>query len=105
LMQIYADVTGREIRVAGTTQSGALGSAMFAAVAAGKEAGGYDTIFEAVGSMARLQDVVYRPNPARKAVYDQLFAEYLTLHDHFGRGANGVMKRLKALKQRVLAGS
>jgi len=105
LMQIYADVTGREIRVAGTTQSGALGSAMFAAVAAGKEAGGYDTIFEAVGSMARLRDVVYRPNPARKAVYDQLFAEYLTLHDHFGRGANGVMKRLKALKQRVLAGS
>jgi L-ribulokinase len=105
LMQIYADVTGREIRVAGTTQSGALGSAMFAAVAAGKEAGGYDTIFEAVGSMARLRDVVYRPHPARKAVYDQLFAEYLTLHDHFGRGANGVMKRLKALKQRVLAGS
>jgi L-ribulokinase len=105
LMQIYADVTGREIRVAGTTQSGALGSAMFAAVAAGKEAGGYDTIFEAVRSMARLRDVVYRPNPARKAVYDQLFAEYLTLHDHFGRGANGVMKRLKALRQQVLAGS
>jgi len=105
LMQIYADVTGREIRVAGTTQSGAFGSAMFAAVAAGKEAGGYDTIFEAVRSMAHLRDIVYRPNPARKAVYDQLFAEYLTLHDHFGRGANGVMKRLKALRQQVLAGS
>jgi L-ribulokinase len=105
LMQICADVTGREIRVAGTTQSGALGSAMFAAVAAGKEAGGYDTIFEAAKHMARLQDVVYRPSPARKAVYDQLFAEYVTLHDHFGRGANGVMKRLKALKQRVLAGA
>jgi L-ribulokinase len=105
LMQIYADVTGREIKVAGTTQSGAFGSAMFAAVAAGKEAGGYDTIFEAVRSMAHLRDIVYRPSPARKAVYDQLFAEYLTLHDHFGRGANGVMKRLKALRQQVLAGS
>jgi L-ribulokinase len=105
LMQIYADVTGREIRVANTTQSGALGSAMFAAVAAGKEAGGYDTIFEAAKHMARLQDVVYRPSPARKAVYDQLFAEYVTLHDHFGRGANGVMKRLKTLRQRVLAGA
>jgi L-ribulokinase len=103
LMQIYADVTGREIKVASTDQSGAFGSAMFAAVAAGKKAGGYDTIFEATKKMASLKDVVYKPNPARKAVYDQLYAEYLKLHDHFGRGANDVMKRLKALKQQVLA--
>jgi L-ribulokinase len=105
LMQIYADVTGQEIKVAGTTQSGALGSAMFAAVAAGQEAGGYESIFEAAKHMTRLQEVVYRPVPAHKAVYDQLFAEYLALHNTFGRGENGVMKRLKALKQRVLAGS
>jgi L-ribulokinase len=105
LMQIYADVTGQEIRVAGTTQSGALGSAMFAAVAAGKEAGGYESIFEAAKHMTRLQEVVYKPVPAHKAVYDQLYAEYLTLHNTFGRGENDVMKRLKALKQRVLAGS
>ena len=105
LMQIYADVTGRELKVAATPQAGAFGSAMFAAVAAGEEAGGYDTIFEAAENMARLQEVVYKPNPAHKAVYDQLYAEYLTLHDHFGRGANDVMKRLKALKQQVLAGA
>jgi len=105
LMQIYADVTGREIKVAGTAQSGAFGSAMFAAVAAGNEAGGYDTIFEAAQKMATLQDVVYRPIPAHEAVYDQLYAEYVKLHDHFGRGANDVMKRLKALKQQVLAES
>jgi L-ribulokinase len=104
LMQVYADVTGREIKVADTDQAGAFGSAMFAA-AAGKEAGGHDSIFEAAKHMACLQDVVYKPNPARKAVYDQLFAEYLTLHDYFGRGVNDAMKRLKALKQRVLAGS
>jgi len=104
LMQIYTDVTGREIRVAATAQAGAFGSAMFAAVAAGKEAGGYDSIFEAAKNMARLQDVVYRPNPAHKAVYDQLYAEYLKLHDYFGRGENDVMKRLKALRQQVLAG-
>jgi L-ribulokinase len=103
LMQVYADVTGREIRVAGTTQAGAVGSAMFAAVAAGKNAGGYDSIFEAARHMARLQDVVYRPIRAHKAVYDQLFAEYQKLHDYFGRGENDVMKRLKALKQQVLA--
>jgi L-ribulokinase len=103
LMQIYADVTGREVKVAATPQAGAFGSAMFAAVAAGKEAGGCDTIFEAAENMARLQDVVYKPNPARKVVYGQLFAEYVKLHDHFGRGANDVMKRLKALRQQVLA--
>jgi L-ribulokinase len=102
-MQIYADVTGREIKVAGSTQSSALGSAMFAAVAAGKKAGGYDSIFEAAKGMAHLQDIVYKPNPARKAVYDQLFAEYVKLHDHFGRGANDVMKRLKTLRQQTLA--
>ncbi|MBN1976669.1 MAG: ribulokinase [Anaerolineae bacterium] len=105
LMQIYADVTGRELKVAGTEQSGAFGSAMFAAVAAGQMAGGYDTIFEATKKMARLKDVVYKPHPACKAIYDQLYAEYLKLHDHFGRGTNDVMKRLKALKQQVLAGS
>jgi L-ribulokinase len=104
LMQIYADVTGREIRVAATAQAGAFGSAMFAAVAAGKGAGGYDSIFEAAEKMARLQDVVYRPSPTPKAVYDQLYAEYLKLHDYFGRGENDVMKRLKALRQQVLAG-
>ena len=103
LMQIYSDVTGREIRVAATAQAGAFGSAMFAAVAAGKAAGGYDTIFEAAQHMARLQDVVYRPNPAHKRVYDQLYTEYRVLHDYFGRGQNDVMKRLKALRQQVLA--
>ena len=103
LMQIYADVTGREIKVAGTEQAGAFGSAMFAAVAAGRGAGGYDTIFEAAKHMASLQDVVYRPIPESKAIYDQIYAEYVILHDHFGRGTNDVMKRLKALKQQVLA--
>jgi L-ribulokinase len=34
-------------------------------------------------------------------VYDQLFAEYVTLYDYFGRGANDVMKRLKALKLEI----
>lgn len=101
LMQIYADVTGRPISVAGTHQGGALGSAMHGAVAAGAAAGGYNTIVEAAGRMARLRDEKYTPNPAAVAVYDRLFAEYVTLHDYFGRGANDVMKRLKALKAEV----
>ena len=101
LMQIYADVTGREIKVSGTDQAGAKGSAMFAAVAAGKAAGGYDDIVEAAQRMATLQDVVYRPIPENVAIYNQLYADYLRLHDYFGRGANDVMKRLKAMKKRV----
>jgi L-ribulokinase len=98
LMQIYADVTGREMKVCGTAQSGAVGSAMFAAVAAGAAAGGYDTIQQAAAKMVRLKDIVYKPIAAHKAVYDQLYAEYVTLHDYFGRGANDVMKRLKKMR-------
>jgi len=103
LMQIYADVTGRPIRVAASNQIGALGSAMHGAVAAGKDAGGYDTIFEATKMMARLRDVAYHPIADHKKIYDQLYQEYVILHDYFGRGANDVMKRLKDLKARIKA--
>jgi L-ribulokinase len=99
LMQIYADVTGREIRIARQLLTcPALGSAMHGAVAAGMEAGGYDTIFEAAQKMAHLQKDSYRPRKKAHDVYNRLFREYQTLHDYFGRGANNVMKRLKALQ-------
>lgn len=101
MMQIYADVTGREIKVTGTSQAGAKGAAMFAAVAAGQAAGGYDDITQAARQMTSLQDVTYRPIPANQATYDQLFSEYKLLHDYFGRGMNDVMKRLKTLKKNV----
>jgi L-ribulokinase len=104
LMQIYADVTGRQIRVSASQQTPALGSAMFGAVAAGRAAGGYDSIFEAAGHMARLKDEVYRPVARHEAIYDEIYAEYVRLHDYVGRGGNDVMKRLKALKARVQEG-
>jgi L-ribulokinase len=104
LMQIYSDVTGREIKVAASAQAGALGSAMFGAVAAGKAAGGYDDIFEAARHMARLKDEVYRPIPEHQEVYGRLYAEYEKLHDYFGRGENDVMKVLKRIKAEALAG-
>jgi L-ribulokinase len=98
LMQIYADVTGREFKISGSTQTPALGSAMFGAVAAGKANGGYDSIYEAAPLMGKLKDETFKPNPEAKAVYDKLFAEYMLLHDYFGRGENDVMKRLKSIK-------
>ena len=97
-MQIYADVINMPIKIAGSLQGPALGSAIFAAKAAGKAAGGYDDIFEAARAMGKVKDTVYTPIPENAAVYVKLFAEYKTLHDYFGRGANDVMKRLKTLK-------
>jgi L-ribulokinase len=103
LMQIYADVTGREFRLAASKQTPALGSAMFGAVAAGAAAGGYDSIVDATARMARLREESYRPDPRRHAIYDDLYADYRALHDYFGRGGNDVMKRLKAIRSRALA--
>ena len=97
-MQIYEDVINMPIKIAGSLQGPALGSAIFAAKAAGKAAGGYDDIFEAARTMGKVKDTVYTPIPENAAVYDKLYAEYKTLHDYFGRGDNDVMKRLKALK-------
>jgi L-ribulokinase len=74
---------------------------MFGAVAAGAAGGGYDSIVDAARAMARLRDESYVPNPEHRAVYDELYEEYRALHDYFGRGANDVMKRLKALRSRV----
>jgi L-ribulokinase len=104
LMQIYADVTGREMKVTASKQTPALGSAMFGAVAAGQAAGGYDSIFKAARHMSHLKDEVYKPIAAHTGVYDRLFAEYLQLHDYFGRGANDVMKRLKKIKVEAIQG-
>lgn len=97
LMQIYADVTAREIRIADSTQTAALGAAMFGAVAAGAEAGGFDSVAEAAVRMARIREETFKPNPASVEVYEQLYRDYKELHDYFGR-ESGVMKRLKALK-------
>ena len=98
LMQIYSDVTGLEIRVADSAQPAALGAAIHGAAVAGKANGGYDTCLEATAKMARLKDVVYKPNAEAHATYKRIFEEYETLHDYFGRGTNDVMKRLKAMR-------
>jgi L-ribulokinase len=99
LMQIYADVTNLPLSTIGSEQGPALGSAMHAAVAAGA----HPDIRAAAAAMGSLGQVVYRPIPANVAAYDELYAEYRTLHDYFGRGANDVMHRLKA-RRRVAAG-
>lgn len=102
LMQIYADVTGREVRVTDSKQTPAMGSSMFGAVAAGRANGGYDSILEAAPRMARLKKETFKPIYENQRVYEQLYAEYVCLHDYFGRGANDVMKKLKRIKADAL---
>lgn len=98
MMQIYADVLNMDIKITASSQAPALGSAIFASVAAGSNRGGYDNVAEASSAMGRIKDTIYRPIPENAAVYDKLYAEYTILHDYFGRGGNDVMKRLKQIK-------
>ena len=94
LCQIYADVTGRPLKLAGSAQAPALGSAIFAAVAAGV----YPDIHAASEAMGKLKDEVVTPIPENRAVYDKLYGEYKRLYDTFGRGENNVMKTLKRIR-------
>lgn len=98
LMQLYSDVTRLPLSVIDSMQGPALGSAIHAAVAAGA----YASVHDAAEAMGRVKRAVYTPDEQRAKQYDRLFAEYATLHDYFGRGANDVMKRLKALRREVM---
>jgi len=102
VMQIFADVTNRPIKLARSEQASALGSAMFGAVAAGRHAGGYETIVDAARYMAGVKDEHYEPDPERNKVYRKLFKVYERMHDTLGRAADSAMKQLKALKAEVM---
>lgn len=90
LMQIYADVLDREIALCQSTQSGALGSAIYAAAAAGV----YPDIPAAAKAMGAPVVKTYVPNGENHLAYQKLYADYVRLHDYFGKGENTVMKRL-----------
>jgi len=99
LMQIYADITDREIAIAREPQASALGAAILGAVAAGENAGGYHTVEDAVTHMSPRPERVFHPNKKNALIYDQLYAEYQRLYDYFGRGENSVMKTLRQLRK------
>jgi len=108
LMQIYADVTGCQMKISRSAQTCALGSAIAAAVVAGKDAGGYDSFVEAQEAMCGVKGTVYRPNPKNRRTYQQLYKLYKQLHDAFGiadtRGSlSNVMKELLSIKEKVNA--
>lgn len=101
LVQIYADVTGRSVELAGSSQTCAVGSGILASVAAGI----YQTTEEAQAAMVPKPERVVVPNPAAVGVYSELYSSYEKLHDSFGeRGPNDlydVMKDLHRIREEV----
>ena len=108
LMQIYADVTGREMKISRSAQSCALGAAIVGAVVAGSGPGGYDSFADAQAAMCGLKDITYKPIAKNHRNYQQLYDLYKQLHDAFGlqdwsgRLAN-VMKELLNIKDKVIS--
>jgi L-ribulokinase len=104
VMQIYADVTGRPMKVSRSAQTCALGAAVAAAVVAGA----HRDFASAIGAMTGLKARVFKPDPAAHAVYRELFALYSVLHDAFGKtqgqgSLHLVMKQLIDVRNRARA--
>ena len=97
-MQIYADVLGHPMLVAGSPQTPALGSAISAAVAAGV----YKSFEAAQSRMTSLKEKRFTPDPEAKAVYDELYSMYRELHDTLG-GVAGASADLATFMKRLLA--
>ncbi|MFU8875718.1 ribulokinase [Micromonospora sp. SL4-19] len=95
LMQLYSDVTRLPISIVGSNHAPAVGSAIHAAVAAGA----YPSVRDAAAAMGRRDVAVYEPDEKRAAAYDALYAQYVTLHDYFGRGGNDVMHELRRIRR------
>jgi len=104
LMQIYADVTDREMKISSSSQTCALGSAIAAAVVAGKAKGGYDNFADAQKSMTGVKEKTFKPIAENQKVYAELYKGYKQLHDAFGTAdysgkLNNVMKDLLVIKE------
>jgi len=104
LLQIYADITGRPMKVSKSDQTCALGAAIFGAVAAGPEQEGFKTVEKAQQAMTGIREV-YQPDKNNHVVYKDMFELYRQLHDAFGTSSwSGslyhVMKALIYLRER-----
>lgn len=104
LMQIYADIIDRPMKVSRSNQTPALGAAIFGAVAAGSELSGYSKVEDAQAAMTGIKEV-YKPRDEYRHIYQELFRLYGQLHDAFGTSAwsgalHNVMKDLIFIRQR-----
>ena len=105
IMQIYADITGREMKISRSAQTPALGAALAASVAAGEDRGGYSNFETAQNAMCGVKEKTFKPIPENHKVYKELFRLYMILHDSFGlqgkADLSNVMKDLLKIKESV----
>ncbi len=105
VMQLYADICNRPMKISRSAQTCALGAAIFGAVVGGA----YKTTSAAQSKMTGVKSTVYRPRKAAATVYAELYSLYRTLHDAFGVAGNNadvshVMKQLISIRDRVRKG-
>lgn len=100
LVQVYADVLNRGIRVCDSDQACALGAAILGAAAAGSVATGCLDLAECVRKYGKKGGRIYSPGAENVLIYDRLFSEYKLLCEYFGGGKNDVMKRLNRMRSR-----
>ncbi len=99
-MQLLADASGRQVLVPGSTEIPARGAALFGAVAAGLEVGGFANIMAAIDALPPGTAAAYEPNPEAVAVYEQLYPLYRDLHDTLGRQPADLLHELKRIRER-----
>ena len=102
-MQLLADTSGRRVTVPASTLIPARGAALFGAVAAGREAGGFNDIMEAIEVLSPGAGATYEPDPQAVSIYEDLYRLYRELHDSLGREHVELMHGLKRLRERVNA--
>jgi L-ribulokinase len=102
VLQIYADVLGQDVEVAGAVHVAALGAAILAAVAAGSDGGGHATIEQAIERMAPPPSLRVTFSQKNRGIYDSLYVIYRQLHDYFGRETS-TMQTLQSLRRTTVA--
>ncbi len=105
ILRVYADVTGREMKIARSTQTCALGASIAGSVVAGRKQGGHSDFIEAQRAMCGVRNETCRPNFENHKIYQELYRLYLQLHDAFGTkewsgNMFNVMKDLLAIRDR-----
>lgn len=101
LMQLIADVSGRNVSVPSSSQVPARGSALFGAVAAGPEASGFSNVAEAATALRPATAATYYPRPSATATYERVYRIWKDLHDTLGRAQAGWLHGLKQLKRQA----
>ena len=99
VLRVFTDVLKRPVRISASDQTAALGSAMYAAAAAGESAGGYASVADAAKALAKLKDEVYEPDLKRAEVYDRLYELYQETVKRFDPRENPVLKALREMRR------